>query len=77
MKFELKRPQIFAEHKTYGQYLMDNPAVIPKPDVPMETEGFIIIGTNYGTAEDTSLPFKIGDWVDADYINSNFNTVNS
>jgi len=77
MKFELKRPQLFAEPKTYGEYLMDNPKVMPKDGVSMDRTGYVITDVNYGTSEPTSLPFKAGDWVDAEYIDSNFDSVDS
>jgi len=77
LKFELKRPQIFAEPKKYGEYLMETPNATPQDGVPLDTEGFTITGLSYGDAEITRLPFKVGDWIDAEYINSNFTEINS
>lgn len=72
LKFELKRPQIFAEPMTYGDYLMKNTNMPPRDGVPLNTEGYIVTGTDYGDSEPTSLPFKNGDWVEKDYVNKNF-----
>ena len=72
MKFELKRPYINAEPKTYGIYLTEHPDMLPQEGVPLETEGYVITATDYGTATFTRLPFKNGDWVDKDFIEGNF-----
>ena len=77
LKFELKRPQIFVEPKKYGEYLMENPKATPRDGIPLETEGYTITGLGYGDAEITRLPFKVGDWIDAEYIKNNFNEIDS
>lgn len=75
MKFELKKPQIFAEAMTYGDYLMKNPNMTPREGVPLDTEGYLVTGTSYGESQLTSLPFKNGDWIDKVYVDGNFDEV--
>lgn len=72
MKFEWKVPRIVTEPMVYGKYLTLHPDMMPEPKIPLDTKGYLVQEVDYGMTEENKLPFKKGDWIDEDYVSSNF-----
>lgn len=75
MLFEKKRPRIEVRPMVYGEYLTLHREMMPAVNIPLETKGFFVEETYYGTEEDTKMPFNKGDWIEEDYVKNNFNEI--
>lgn len=75
MLFEKKRPKIEVKPMVYGEYLTLNKDMIPVNNIPLETKGFLVEETYYGTEEDTKMRFNKGDWLEEEYVKNNFNEI--
>ena len=70
--FMWKVPKITVSEAKYGEYLMRHPDTIPAKDISLDTEGYIVEETDYGTAEYNIFPFQRGDWIEKEYVHNNF-----
>ena len=69
---EWKVPRITVKPMKYGEYLMINSNMVPRNDVDLNTDGYLISKVDYGNAEPTKLPFLVNDWVEKEYVDTNF-----
>lgn len=75
MLFEKKRPRITVRPMVYGEYLTLHHDMIPAVKISLETKGFLVEDIDYGTEEDTKMPFNKGDWIEEEYVKNNFNEI--
>lgn len=74
MLVEWKQPRLKLVPQTYGEYLISHPDIMPEK-ISLDTKGYRVQKTEYGTAKELELPFKEGDWIDETYVSENFRMI--